>query len=365
MSHHIARTARILRRPPFDRAVVAAGLAGTLAAAALAIPAVVLAHSAVAVPAPTFPGVLLDWRFDPTVVIPVIVAGGVYWWAHRRVSAAHPASRPPAYRLWLWFAGLAAIVLALMSPIEAYDDILLSDHMVQHMLLEFAAAPLLLLGGPITLALRVLPPRPRRGLAGFLHSAPVRWISFPILAWILFAAVNWGWHFSSLYNLALENDTVHYIEHACFLVAALLFWWPVIGVDPSPWRLPHPVRILYLFLALPQNSFLGVAFLTSGHVLYEHYATIVRTWGPAPLDDQYLAGTLMWVMGDMVFLGAIIGIVWAWMRWEDRRTVRLDARLDAERAAAETEEAIEAASRDRALPDQPPETLAGDPVSRR
>jgi cytochrome c oxidase assembly factor CtaG len=332
--------------PPSWRAP-AAGLFAVLAAPLLA-PAVVLAHSDEAVPAPTFPGVLLDWHLDPTIVVPVLVAAAAYGWAYRSVRRNHPASPPPQYRLWLWMAGLVAIILALVSPIEAYDDVLLSDHMVQHMLLQFVAAPLLLLAGPITLALRAMSPVPRRRLVAVLHSWPIRAISFPLVAWLLFAAVNWGFHFSSLYNLALENNTVHYIEHACFFGAALLFWWPVISVDPSPWRLPHPVRILYLFLALPQNSFLGVAFLTSGHVLYDHYATLVRNWGPTPLDDQYLGGTIMWVMGDMVFLGAIIGVVWAWMRWEDRRTVRLDARLDAERAAAEAAEGrdeVEAAGR--------------------
>lgn len=314
-----------------------------LLAATLLAPSVAWAHSGEAIPAPTFPGVLLDWQLDPTILVPALIVAGAYWWAHRHVAREHPASRPPAYRLWLWMAGLAAIVVALISPIGAYDDILLTDHMVQHMLLQFVAAPLLLLAGPITLALRVLRPGPRRGLVRVLHSWPIRAISFPLVAWLIFAGVNWGFHFSSLYNLALENDTVHYIEHAAFLGAALLFWWPVVGVDPSPWRMPHPVRILYLFLAIPQNSFLGVAFLTSGHVLYDHYATLVRSWGPSPLDDQYLGATILWVMGDMAFIVAIIAVVWAWMRWEDRRTVRLDARLDAERAAAEAAEAGEGA----------------------
>ena len=148
------------------------------------------------------------------------------------------------------------------------------------------------------------------------------------MTWFLFAGVNWGWHFSSLYNFALENDLVHYIEHASFLVAALLFWWPAIGPDPQPWRMPHPVRLMYLFLAMPQNSFLGVALLSTERVLYLHYVTTIRTWGPTPLDDQHLGGTLMWVFGDMVFLAAMLGVVWAWMRFEDARTARLDARLD-------------------------------------
>ena len=91
----------------------------------------------------------------------------------------------------------------------------------------------------------------------------MRVLSFPLLAWLLFAAVNWGWHFSTLYNDALENPALHYLQHATFLAAALLFWWPIIGADPAPWRLPHPVRLFYLFLAMPQNSFLGVALMNA------------------------------------------------------------------------------------------------------
>jgi putative membrane protein len=307
-------------------------LAASVALAGTMIPATALAHGGQYLP-PDFPAVLLRWHLDPLVVVGILAAAIAYAWAERRVSHEHPANRPPPYRRWLWFGGLAAIGLALLSPIEVYDDVLLSDHMVQHMLLEFVAAPLLLLAAPITLCLRALSTRPRRVLLVVLHSRALHLLAFPVVAWVIFAAVNWGWHFSSLYDLALTNDAVHYLEHACFMAAALLFWWPAIGPDPAPWRMPHPVRILYLFLAMPQNSFLGVAILSSGTVLYERYITNVRSWGPSPLEDQQLAGSLMWVFGDLVFLGAMIGIVAAWMRYEDRRTKLLDARLDAEEAA--------------------------------
>ncbi len=224
-------------------------------------------------------------------------------------------------------------MLALTSPIEVYEGQLFSVHMVQHMLLELVAAPLLLAGAPITLALRAASPSVRRRLLTILQSRAIHLVSFPIVAWVLFAAVNWGWHFSVLYNEALENPWLHYVEHASFLAAALLFWWPVLGVDPSTWRMPHPVRLLYLFLAMPQNSFLGVALLSAGTVLYPHYVTNLRSWGPTPLDDQRLGGTLMWVGGDLAFLAAMALVLAGWMRYEDRRTARLDARLAAERAA--------------------------------
>ncbi len=276
---------------------------------------------------------LLEWSLDPLAVAGIAIVGLAYRMAVRRVSIAHPANPHPRHRSWLFAAGLVAIGLALLSPIEAYEGQLFSVHMVQHMLLELVAAPLLLAGAPITLALRASSPAWRRRLLTVLHSRVVHALSFPVLAWMLFAAVNWGWHFSVLYDQALENQLLHYVQHATFLGAALLFWWPVIGADPSPWRLPHPVRILYVFLAMPQNSFLGVALMSAGSVLYPHYVTNARGWGPTPLEDQQLGGIIMWVGGDVAFLAAMAVVVVMWMRYEDRRTVRSDARLASERAA--------------------------------
>ena len=220
-------------------------------------------------------------------------------------------------------------MIALTSPIEAYEGQLFSVHMLQHMLIELVAAPLLLLGAPATLALRAASPSVRRRLLAILHSRPVAILSFPLLAWVLFAAINWGWHFSSLYNQALENPLLHNIQHATFLGAGLLFWWPVVGADPSRWRLPHPARLFYLFLAMPQNSFLGIALMSASRPLYDHYVTNVRNWGPTPLVDQNVGGMLMWVGGDIVFLLGMGLVVAAWVRAEDRRTAREDAREDA------------------------------------
>jgi putative membrane protein len=302
------------------------------AACLLADPSAVLAHGTDA-PAPALPGALLAWRLDPVAIVGLLLAATAYLWAVRRVNREHPGNRQPAYRSWLFGSGLAAIGVALLSPIEAYEGALFSVHMVQHMLLELVAAPLLLAGAPITVALRAATPPVRRRLLAILQSRIVHAISFPVVAWVLFAAVNWGWHFSVLYDQALENQALHYVQHATFLGAALLFWWPAIGADPSPWRLPHAARILYLFLAMPQNSFLGVALMSASTVLYPHYVTNARDWGLRPLDDQALGGVIMWVVGDVFFLAGMMVVVWLWMRHEDRRTERLDRRLAAERAA--------------------------------
>jgi putative copper resistance protein D len=298
----------------------------------LALPTAALAHGDEA-PAPTLPGVLLEWSLDPLALAAVTLTGLAYLLAVRRVNRAHPTNPHPAHRTWLFVAGLAVIGVALVSPIEAYEGLLFSVHMVQHMLLQLLAAPLLLAGAPITLALRAASPGLRRRILAVLQSRIVHLLAFPVVAWVLFAAVNWGWHFSSWYDLALENDALHYFQHATFLGAALLFWWPALGADPSPWRLYHPVRLLYLFLAMPQNSFLGVALMSATTVLYPHYVTNGRAWGLSPLEDQQLGGVIMWVVGDLAFLAGMAVVVALWVRHEERRTRRLDARLAAERAA--------------------------------
>ena len=303
-------------------------VAGILGSAAPA-----LAHGE-AMPAPDLPGVLLAWRFELLPLAGVAVATVAYLWAVRQVERRHRSNPPPRWRTAAFLAGMAAIVVALCSPIEAYEGQLFSVHMVQHMLLELVAAPLILLGAPVTLTLRVASPGVRRGLLTILHSRAVAVLTFPLLTWLIFAAVNWGWHFSTLYDQALENPPLHYFQHATFLVASLLFWWPVVGADPGRWRLPYPVRLFYLFLAMPQNSFLGVALMSAPAVLFPHYLTTLRTWGPSAIADQNLGGIVMWVFGDLIFLIAMGWVVAAWVRHEDRRTARLDARLDAEAAAA-------------------------------
>jgi putative copper resistance protein D len=148
----------------------------------------------------------------------------------------------------------------------------------------------------------------------------------------------WGTHFSPLFDASLENPLIHDLEHGLYLAAGLLFWWPAVGLDPSPWRMPHPVRAMYVFTQMPQNTFLAVTILNSGSVLYHHYATLVRPWGPTALADQATAGGIMWVGGDVLFLSAMAAILAGWMAFEGRREAVVDRRLDREREAIRTRE---------------------------
>jgi putative membrane protein len=310
-------------------AMAAATLLAAAASALAAAP--VLAHG-VSAPAPSLPGVLLAWSFAPVPLAGVVLLLAAYVAAVVRVDLAHPRTPVPRLRVAAWVTGLAVLCVALFSPVDTYATSLFSVHMAQHLLLAMVAAPLLALGAPITLLLRIAPVRVRRGvILPVLHSAPVRILSFPVVSWLIFAAVMWGTHFSAVFDAALENPLVHDAEHLLYLGAGLLFWWPVVGADPSPWRLSHGARIGYLALGMPQNTFLGLAIYSAQVVLYPHYQTLVRAWGPDALTDQQLAGGLMWVGGDFLFIIPLLLAVAAWMRAEEARGARIDERLARER----------------------------------
>jgi putative membrane protein len=304
--------------------------AGALLAFTLVAP--VQAHGTVDVGPPTVAALLFGWTFEPIIAIPLLVAASAWIAAVRAVNAAHPANPVPPLRTAAFFGGLVAIAVALMSGLERYDTVLFSAHMIQHILLTLVAPPLIVLGAPITLLLRLARPETRRRrILPVLHSRIVRALSFPVVAWVLFAGVMWATHFSPVFDQALENPLIHDLEHAAYLGAGLLFWWPAIGLDPTPWRMSHPVRALYVFLQMPQNTFLAVAILSATAPLYPHYATLVRPWGPTPLADQQAAAGIMWFIGDLLFLAAILGLVAVWMRHEERTTAIADRRADARR----------------------------------
>jgi cytochrome c oxidase assembly factor CtaG len=250
-----------------------------------------------------------------------------YAWLVFRVNRRHPRAPVPAWRIAAWNAGVVVVLVALVTGIDAYADELLTVHMVQHLLLAMIAPPLMALGAPVTLILRAAGPETRRRrLLPWLHASPVRVLASPVVAWALFSAVLWFTHFSPLFELALENDTVHELEHALFLATAILFWWPVVAADPVPHRMGFGGRFVYLFLQMPVSAAVGLAIYFAPSVLYAHYAAD-RAWGPSPLVDQQIGGLVMWAAGDLIMLAAITGLLAAWVRADTRRARRMDSRL--------------------------------------
>jgi len=322
---------------PRFRLLLVGCVGGALAAIGAVSPA--LAHGLAPADPPSIGGLVFGWSFEPAVALPLAVVAIGWIRLVRGIDRTHPAHPVPRRRSVAFLLGLAAIAIALLSGIDTWDTTLFSIHMVQHLLLTLVAAPLIALGAPITTLLRASSPDVRRRvILPILHSRVTKVLSFPVVAWLVFAGVMWGTHFSPIFDASLENPVVHDLEHGLYLGAGFLFWWPAVGLDPSPWRMPHPVRAMYVFLQMPQNTFLAVTILNSTVVLYNHYATVRRSWGPSVLEDQQIAGGLMWITGDVLFLAGLGAIIAGWMVHEKAQEAAVDRRVDAQRAALRARE---------------------------
>ena len=267
---------------------------------------------------------LRAWTFDPLVVAGIGVS---LWWYLRALGRL--GSRPwPKWRTRCFVAGLAMIVLALLSPVDVYAGYLLSVHMVQHLMLTMVAPPLLLFGAPLILILRTARPSDRDLLVRLLRGRTVRIVSKPLLGWSLFFAILWATHLPAFYDATLRSLPLHVAEHIAYLTTALMFWRPMIGADPGPGRLSHPARLFFLFLAMPQMAFLGLAIYMSDRVLYTAYLVPSALHGSTALADQHLAGALMWASGMLFMVPAMAAVLIDWLRAEEREAIRVDARLD-------------------------------------
>jgi cytochrome c oxidase assembly factor CtaG len=283
---------------------------------------------AAAVPPPlTWQRALLGWQVEPFAAALVGLGAVLYLYGVRRVRRA--GRDWPRIRTAAFLGGLGVVAAATMSGLSAYDDVLFSAHMAQHMLLTMAAPLLLAIGGPVTLLLGAAGPRWRRVTAGLLHSRPLELLTHPALAWVLFVASPFALYFTDLFALSLRNRAVHELVHVHFLLTGLLFLWPLVGVDPVPRRFPDAVRMLYAVLTLPFHAFLGVAIMGSSTLLAgEHYGALGRTWGGSPIEEQNAGGALLWVAGDLVGLPLVALVLRQWMRHEAHATAREDRRLD-------------------------------------
>src|SRR6185503_10806888 len=189
----------------------------------------------------------------------------------------------------------------------AFSGLLLSAHMVQHLLLMFVAAPLILLGAPFLPLLRGLPRTfARDGVGPFLtwHALrrAVNAVTRTSVCWVLMAVTLCAWHVPAAFDLALRSTTWHRAEHACFLGASFLFWWPVVRPFPSRPHSPLWSVPFYLLAADLLNTALSAILTFSEHVLYPTYSAAPRLFGTTPLSDQSVAGVIMWVPGSLVFL---------------------------------------------------------------
>ena len=253
------------------------------------------------------------------LALAAVVVG--WLWAARSIGRAHPENPVPRWRTAAFVGGIGALLLALQSPIDTYADDLFSVHMVQHLLLGFVAAPLLVLSGPVLLLLRFSRASFRgRVLLPLLRSRAVRVVTHPVVTWTLFGVVMWAVHFSPLFELALESEPIHQFEHLLLLGTGYLYWLPAIGSEPMPTRLGWSGRFVYIFLGMPVSSVLGLVLVALTDPLYPAY--VAASGSAAALADQRLAGTVMWVGGDLIGIVLLGVVVWLWLRMESARMRR-------------------------------------------
>src|ERR1043166_2080623 len=250
--------------------------------------------------------ILSSWSFNPRIAF--ILAGALllYWRGRFILHRALP-QRFSLWRLLAFTSGLMTLWLAIASPLDAFSGLLLSAHMVQHLLLMSVAPPLILLGEPFLPLLRGLPRTfAREGVGPFLTWPALRdaanAVTRPAVCWLVMAVTLCAWHVPAVFDLTLRSPAWHKAEHACFFGASLLFWWPVVRPFPSRPHLPLWSVPLYLLAADLLNTALSAILTFSDHVIYPTYLAAPRLFGTTALADQCAAGVIMWVPGSLVFL---------------------------------------------------------------
>jgi putative copper resistance protein D len=282
--------------------------------------------------------VFTDWGIDPVPFVLTVWIAGLYLVGVavlRRRGDAWPLGRTLAFVV----GGMGLFFFATSSGLARYDTTLISVHMVQHMVLSMAVPLSLALGAPVTLALRTLRPAPRRLLLGILHSGVARVLSFPLLTFALYVISPWALYFSGWYDASLASPFVHEMMHVHLVTVGALFFWPLMGIDPLPGRVGYPFRMLLTALTLPFHAFLGVTLMGQTTLLGEsHYRALregpMASWLPDPLDDQHLAGGILWASGDLIGLVFFAVLFVQWVRSSAREAAREDRRLDLVEARA-------------------------------
>jgi len=278
----------------------------------------------------TASSVFTAWGVDPFLFVVTVWVAGLYLfgvWTLRHRGDAWPLGRTLAFVV----GGMGSFYFVTSSGIGAYDTTLLSVHMVQHMVLSMVVPLFLALGAPVTLALRTLPPGPRRVLLVVLHSKVAKVLTFPPLTFGLYVLSPWILYFSGWYTASLNNEFVHEMMHVHLVLVGSLFFWPLVGIDPIPGRVAYPFRMLLVFMTLPFHAFLGVTIMSQSALLGgDHYPGLhaAMPWLPDPLDDQHLAGGLLWSSGDLVGLLLFVVLFVQWVRSSMKEAEREDRRLD-------------------------------------
>ena len=263
------------------------------------------------------------WNLHPVLLGGLLLTAWAYW----RGQTSGPRRPIDTWRARCFTAALVALGLALLSPLDALSGALASAHMVQHLLLLLVAAPLLALSAPSSAILRGSPLALRRASGRWrrrlgLTRGNLGVLRHPAAVWLLSVGVIWFWHAAAPYDATLDNQLLHVLEHASFLVTAVLFWQVVVGGRGAA-RVSGGLGVLLVFAMAMQSVFLSVLLTFARTPWYSGYAQTTASWGLDPLTDQRLAGVIMWIPAGGIYLVVALALLVAWIRATEREDVAL------------------------------------------
>lgn len=279
---------------------------------------------------PTFTKLFVDWRFDLIFGTFAIVAAIVYL---RGVYRLHKrGDKWPVGRTVSWLLGCAALLIATSSGFGRYAPAMFSIHMMSHMMLSMLVPVLLVLGGPVTLALRAIPPAgrgnppgPREWILTAIHSPYSRFITNPFIVVTLFVGSFYVLYLGGLFDAVVENHSAHLLMNLHFLVSGYLFYWLVIGIDPAPRQISPVAKLGVVWGSLPFHAFFGVALMMTGSIIAEtYYRSLQHPWNFDMAADQRMGGGIAWATGEFPLVVVMLALLIQWHRQDDRAARRFD-----------------------------------------
>ncbi|MFC8712637.1 cytochrome c oxidase assembly protein [Streptomyces sp. NPDC057197] len=270
----------------------------------------------------------LAWSADPFFLVACLLGLALYGWGVvrlRRRGDSWPVGRTVAY-----VVGVLTVVLMMCTKLNDYGMVMFSVHMVQHMVISMLSPILILLGAPITLALRALPVAgrgrkgPRELLLALLHSRYVRIITHPAFTIPLFVASLYALYFTPLFDLLMGSRAGHIAMMVHFLAVGVAFFWPIMGIDPGPHRPGYLMRMLELFAGMPFHAFFGIALMMGSTPLVETFRDPPASLGIDALSDQTAAGGIAWAFSEVPSVLVLLALLFQWYRSEQRQAKRKD-----------------------------------------
>jgi putative membrane protein len=267
-----------------------------------------------------------QWEFSPFAILVLTLAVvAALWYLRAGWTLSTRGRRWSRKRTVAFLFGLAAIVIALQSPVATFTMEYFQAHVIQHLLLMVIGPPLLAMGAPMTLALQTSSRSGKVRLLATLNSGPFRVLTHPIPVWILYYISMFAFFLTFALGFAMSHMWVMDLVNLAFLFASTLFWWPIVGLDPIPhWQMSHGVRMANLLIGVPIESFLALALLNNSRPAASMYT----------LSSTHSGAAILWIGAELFTVIALIPVFLQWVRFEERKGARYDAQLDAELAAS-------------------------------